>query len=124
MKIQFNNGLIFCWFLISFYSCNLYSQGCKELPTNFSSYSEAVKKVKNADFLIKESINTSKSSWIRGLSYYSCDGKNGFLIMKTDKKEYIHENVPFQIWTDLKKASSFGSSYNEKVRYIYRLVPN
>src|SRR5690349_6464158 len=89
-----------------FFSIISYGQkSCDQLPKKFNTYEEAVSKVKAADFKIKESVNTSKSSWIRGLSYYSCDGVTGFLIMKTDEKEYIHTGVPFALWMDFKSAS-------------------
>ena len=112
-------------FILSlFLSVSLFTSAqtdCKQLPTSFATYEEAISKVKAAKFKINETINTERSSWIRGLSYYSCDGTTGFLIMKTDKKEYIHTGVPYTLWQDFKKASSLGSFYDLNVKHKYHL---
>jgi hypothetical protein len=101
---------------------NLQSQDCSQIPLSFSSYGQATSLVKSSTFKIKETLDTSKSSWIRGATYYSCDSKKGFLIIKTDDREYIHQNVPIEIWNSFKNASSFGSSYNANIKNKYRLV--
>ena len=83
-----------------------------------------MQQIKGAEFKIFETIDTRKSSWIRGLSYLSCDGKSGFMIMTTDSKSYIHQDVPIEIWNDLKSADSFGTYYNEKIKHRYRISIN
>lgn len=80
-----------------------------------------MQQIKVAEFKINETIDTRRSSWIRGLSYFSCDGKSGFMIMKTDSKSYIHQNVPIDIWNEVKNAESFGSYYNDKIKHLYQL---
>jgi len=97
-------------------------QDCSKLPASFSSYEQASSLVKATPFKIKESVNTSKSSWIRGATYYSCDSKKGFLIIKTDDREYIHQNVPIEIWNGFKGASSFGSYYNSILKGNYNVI--
>ena len=82
------------------------NKACESLPKSFSSYEQAQQQVQNVIFKIHESVDTRKSSWIRGLSYFSCDGLVGFLIMQTDKKSYIHQNVPIEKWNELKIADS------------------
>ncbi|HEV8503963.1 MAG TPA: KTSC domain-containing protein [Chitinophagaceae bacterium] len=96
------------------------AQNCKILPAHFYSYEQAISWVKNASFKIKEDVNTSKSSWIRSASYYSCDGKVGYFIFSTDSKEYIHEGIPVEIWNKFKNADSFGSYYDHYIRKKYR----
>jgi hypothetical protein len=49
-----------------------YGQDCNKIPASFSSYEQASDLVKSSNFKIKESVNTSKSSWIRGATFYSC----------------------------------------------------
>jgi len=105
---------------------NLTAQGisdCKKLPITYSSFPEAVKTIKATRFLIEESISTLKSSWIRGASYFSCDGRVGFFILKTDKKEYLYSNLPIEVWKEFKGADSFGSYYNAHIknRYLFEL---
>ncbi|MEP7319331.1 MAG: KTSC domain-containing protein [Panacibacter sp.] len=99
------------------------SQTCSDLPTSFKSYNEAIKKIENANFKISESVNTSKSSWIRSSRYYSCEGKFGYLVFTTDTHKYVHKNVPIEIWNQFKVASSLGSYYNAYIKYKYQLIP-
>lgn len=98
------------------------SQNCKALPTSFPSYLGAIKQVRNSNFTSSEKLNTDKSSWIKGLQFYSCDSKVGFLIIQTDNKEYIHQNLPVEIWNELKVAESFGSFYNNRIKNKYQLT--
>lgn len=63
-----------------------------------------------------EYLNTSKSSFIKGAWY---DKSNGYLIMNINGKYYHYCETPKSIWTELGKASSFGSYYNANVKGNY-----
>lgn len=97
---------------------------CNNLPTKYSSYDEAIQLITTTTFKINESVNTSRSSWIRGANYYSCDGLYGFLIIKTDRNDYIHSNVPISVWEGFKNANSFGSYYDHYIKFQYRFKLN
>ena len=94
---------------------------CQNLPEIFENYEDAHSKIHKTKFYFIENLNTSKSSWIRGASYFSCDGKFGFLSIYTDKKEYIHQNVPIELWNSFKQAESFGRFYNKHIKHKYHL---
>ncbi|AZI20733.1 KTSC domain-containing protein [Chryseobacterium taklimakanense] len=113
-------------FLLILFSCNQQKQNisdCSEIKTPFKSYSEAKNTVKSVDFKFTDKVDTSKSSWIRSAKYYSCDGNAGYLVYTTDKKEYIHQDVPIRVWEEFKNADSFGKYYNKNIKKRYRLVP-
>ena len=113
------NLLFYLLFLVSI---SAYCQtDCNKLQSNFSSYNEAFKKIKSTTFKFTDYANTSKSSWIRGASFYSCDMKFGYLIIQTDDGNYIHKNVPTNIWNSFKHAKSFGSYYNKNIKNRYQL---
>jgi len=103
-------------------TCN--GQDCRNIPTSFSSYQQAIKAIKVATFKMHETVDTSRSSWIRGAKFYSCDSRVGFLIIKTDDREYIHQGVPIEIWMAFKAASSMGSYYQANIRNGYKLKLN
>jgi hypothetical protein len=105
---------------ISLLSCK--AQGCNTIPTHFNSYNDAIAFVKKADFKIKDDVNTSKSSWIRSAAYYSCDGVTGYFIYSTDEREYIHAEVPIELWNEFKEATSFGSFYDRNIKGKYRFT--
>ncbi len=96
---------------------------CSQLPSSYNSYEEAMKTIEASSFKIEESINTSKSSWIKGATFYSCDSIQGFFILKTKRKDYLYSSMPIEIWNGFKNAESFGSYYHKfiKNRYIFEL---
>jgi len=94
---------------------------CNHLPTTFSSYSEAARHVENAHFAFKDEVNTSKSSWIRGAKYFSCDAQFGFFMLTTNKQDYLYQDLPIDIWEGFKNASSFGHYYNSTIKSRYLL---
>lgn len=96
---------------------------CDSLPPHYDSYGQALKSIRHASFHLHESCNTSSSSWIRGAEYYSCDGRTGFFLLKTDKQWYIHRDVPVTVWNGFKSASSRGSYYDNNIKGRYYFVP-
>lgn len=117
-----NLKFLFVAFIISAFSC-LGGTDCENLPSHYKSFYSAIQTIRSASFKIKESVNTSKSSWVRGASYYSCDGITGFFILETDKQSYLYKGVPIEIWEGFKNADSFGRfyDYNIKGRYQFEL---
>lgn len=100
------------------------AQSCNDLPTQFNSYQQANKDIKSANFKIEENINTSRSTFVEGASYYSCDGKIGYLLINIRNTEYIHQNVPITLWKNFKQADSFGKFYNFNIKGNYNLLIN
>ena len=98
-------------------SCNRIN--CDQLPKNYSSYEAAIKTIKAAYFKIHENLNTSNSSWVKGASYFSCDGITGYFILKTEMQEYIYSGVPVEIWNGFKNAESCGSYYDYNIKHHY-----
>lgn len=114
------NKLLISLLLFFILSCK--SQNCEQLPQTYLSYSEALSKITNASFEVSDSVNTSSSSWIKKAKFYSCDSAKGFLVLETSKDAYIFKDVPIQVWNKFKKANSFGSFYNQKIKGKYQLV--
>lgn len=97
------------------------SQNCNNIDLLNKGYKEAISEIRKTNFSLSEKANTN-SSWIKSIEYYSCDETIGFLIMTTKKnKEYIHKNVPVNLWYRFKNTNSYGGFYtsNIKGRYQY-----
>jgi hypothetical protein len=94
---------------------------CNKLQANFSSYRDAVSKIRSTKFNLTDIANTSRSSWVRGASFYSCDKKFGFFIIETDERNYIYKNLPIGVWIGFKNANSFGSYYDRNIKNHYQL---
>jgi hypothetical protein len=113
------------FFLVSVFALISCSQShCEKLPVIFNNYTDAKQKITGAKFSYKESINTSKSSWIRKASYFSCNDSVGYLLIRTDSQDYIHEDVPLQVWKSFKTAGPYGSFYNYNIKGRYQLSIN
>lgn len=93
---------------------------CDQISDIFSSYEEANQKISNANYRFKDFLITSKSSWIKGANFYSCDGEVGYLFLKTNNKTYIHKQVPLSVWEQFKRANSYGKYYNSYIKNRYR----
>ncbi|WP_416441555.1 KTSC domain-containing protein [Phnomibacter sp. MR] len=117
--IQLKHVVLTVTVAVSLLSCQ--SQSCKNLPKQFESYQAAEKLISNSSFKIDETVDTRKSSWIRGARFKSCDGSVGFLIIRLKDKTYIHQNVPSSIWAQFKMAKSFGQFYNQNIKGRYQL---
>ena len=120
MTLKFFKLLLFLMVYIS-----SEAQTCRDLPEQFYSYSQAISAIKNSTFKTTDNLPSGKSSWIVNASFFSCDGRTGFLVYRTDKgNNYVHENVPISIWTQFKNAGSSGSYYVSYIKGRYRLVPD
>jgi signal transduction histidine kinase len=105
-------------FLIS----TIQGQTCKDLPTHFNSYDEAVSKVEKATFKVKDKITCYGSSWITKATFHSCDGNTGYFILYTQNgKNYIHKGVPLNVWKHFKSTDSSGSYYSKYIKGKYQL---
>jgi hypothetical protein len=116
--------LLFSFIFALFSFTSVFGQDCHQMPAHFSSYEAATAWVKQAIFTFTDKANTSKSSWIRSASFYSCDGKTGFFIFSTEGNEYIHANMPISVWNGFKNADSFGKYYNAYIKGRYQFLLN
>jgi len=106
---------------VLFFICSCKGTDCEKLPKTFASYVDAEHQIEHSSFKFTDDIRTEKSSWLKGAEYFSCDNQFGFFILHTDKGDYIHQNLPLEIWYDFKNASSFGSYYSRNIRNRYQL---
>lgn len=94
---------------------------CSEMNSDFQSYNEAVKTIKNTDFHVEEDLSNNNSSWIDNAEYYSCDNNFGYMILYTDGDEYFYQNMPSNVWREFQKADSKGRFYNRHIKGKYQL---
>jgi hypothetical protein len=111
--------------ILLIYSLNVSAQNsCNSLPNSFSTYSDAERQIYNTSFYFVDKCNTGGSSWIKAASFYSCDGKSGFMFIVTSSETYIHQNLPISLWQNFKRANSFGGFYTSYIRGNYHLRTN
>lgn len=79
---------------------------------NFNNYGKA------ETAPVKESIETRGSSMFTELSY-----NNGTMIVDmVNFGRYEYRNVPIEVWQRFKKASSYGSFYNQYIKGVFTYI--
>ncbi len=91
---------------------NAGTDNCSAKTSSWKSEKEALVALENMAFLLSETFVNDSTSWLLGAAYYSCDGKNGYLVVQSNQKEFVHASVPVEVWQDLRKARSKGGFYN------------
>ena len=110
-------SIIYFWVILT--SC--VKIDCNKIPEEFVQYESGIKFVKTSSFQITDKIKTPSSSWIIGAQFYSCDNTVGFLVIVTQKKEYLHQGVPVEVWQNFKNANSYGEFYNKFLKGKFKL---
>lgn len=111
---------LFLFVLFTFFT-SIEALDCNKIPQSFSSYREAESIITTATWKLKDRVDCSKSSWIQEASFYSCDGHEGYFLMKTKEgKSYLHKDVPKSLWIQFKGAGSFGTFYNSYFKEKYQ----
>lgn len=63
-----------------------------------------------------EYLNTSKSSFVRGAWY---DKENEYMVIKLKETNYHYCSLSRHVWSAFRKADSFGSYYEDKIKGNY-----
>jgi len=113
-------SLIFAFF---FLGSSLHAQGgdCNSVVDGWKSEKQAIAIIQGSNFETSDSISPYNSSWMSSAHFYSCSPDSGYLIVKSDKKTFVHQEVPKEIWSSLKKAKSVGGFYNFYIKNNYKL---
>lgn len=100
---------------------NAQEDNCNQIMQDWKSEKDAISKIENATFTYSESLVAEQSNWMSSAHYYSCDEEYGFLIVKSEKKAFIHQEVPIAVWKALKNAKTTGGYYNFYIKNKYKL---
>lgn len=93
---------------------------CPPSSSTWKSEKDAILRIENETFEFSESATVDADSWIQSMVYYSCDMEFGYLIVKCDKKSYLHQKVPVGVWKALKEANSKGGYYNFYIKNHFK----
>jgi len=97
--------------------------GCQTMQTAFSSYDEAKQIIRRTEFKFTDQLGTGKSSWIQDAYYYSCDERIGYFLLVTQKKDYIFQDMPLEVWHEFINTPSHGSYFISNIKGRYQFVP-
>ena len=103
---------------------NAQEDNCNQIAQDWKTEKDAISKIETAIFTFSESIRADQSKWMNSAHFYSCDKEYGFLIVKSEKNAFIHQNVPMAVWQALKNAKAIGGYYNFYIKNKYKLEKN
>ncbi len=87
---------------------------CDSLTLKGLEKDEAVKLLQNTRFRFQQDFRLTRKKGLKAGSYYSCDGKKGYLSIIFDDKKYLYINVPLKIWENfIKSADPEGYFLND-----------
>jgi hypothetical protein len=104
--------------LIGLYSCSRHE--CHDLKNEFESNKKYIETVEKTRFKFQDKLFTSDKSWINEISFFSCDGNSGFLIVTIGNKKYLYSEVTSETWFEFKNCESFGKYYNFNIKGKYK----
>ena len=81
------------------------STNCDSLDLIGSSLSESIDLIRASTYRFDQSFRLTRKQGLQLGEYYSCDSKEGFLIIKYDGKESLYYKVEKHIWDELISSS-------------------
>lgn len=98
--------------------------GCSQMSENWKSEKEAVRRIESTIFKSHDSVRPNEDSWMTSAHFYSCNDVFGYLLIKSEKRTSVHQDVPIAEWNSLKNAKSIGGFYNFYLKNKYQLEMN
>ena len=84
---------------------------CDSLPALFTDHHQALKMIRGANFRFTQDFEIRRNTGFRGANFYSCDNRNGFLIVKVNDQSIIFPDVPKQIWDEFIGSNNMEGYY-------------
>lgn len=81
------------------------STNCDSLDITGLSQSGSIELIRASKFRFNQSFRLSRKQGLQLGGYFSCDNKEGFLIIKYDGKESLYQNVAKQVWEEFISSS-------------------
>ncbi len=95
---------------------------CDSLPETFESFDDALTKIESAKFRFTQNFKTTRRSGVMAAYYYSCESKDGYLILTLDGLRKIYGSFPRIGWKRLLETNDLDGYYQDEIRDNYKLV--
>lgn len=97
---------------------------CDSLDIYALSFDEAVHLIERSTFRFQQQFKISRTYGVMNARYYSCNGEEGYLIMKVDKKDLLYFDVPKIKWERLISSADINGFYDSEIAGQYRAITN
>jgi len=95
---------------------------CDSLDIDALSFDEAVQLIERSTFRYQQQFKISRTYGIMNARYYSCNGEEGYLIMRVDKKDLLYFDVPKVKWETLISSADINGVYDSEIAGQYRAI--
>ncbi|NOT52570.1 MAG: hypothetical protein HOP10_14995 [Chitinophagaceae bacterium] len=96
---------------------------CDKIPDSFSSYQEAINRIRSSSFKMIDSILVPEGNVMKSAAYYSCDKQSGyFFYRRKGGSEYFLSQVPIKLWQSFKKSDFKDDFFDNSIKDKYTSV--
>lgn len=95
---------------------------CQELPDSFDDLQSALTAIKSSRFYYEQKIKTTRKNGLMGANYYSCDFKNGYLIIRFDNVEQLYPQVEMALWKRFQQTRDIDGFYAREIRVLPQII--
>lgn len=94
---------------------------CDFLDITDLSVTKSISRIRASKFRFDQSFKITGKQGLQSGVYYSCDNKEGFLIIEINNKKHLFDKVDIQIWKELISSSNPEEYYfnikNQLIEY-------
>ena len=95
------------------------NSACDNFKNASYSQTELIKNLENSDLEFTQTFEIPSARGIQKVSYYYCQGKGGFLLVKFHDKELLYKEVPLNVWFEFRFTDPTQSFYIKQIKYNY-----
>lgn len=99
------------------------STNCESLDIKEQSLSKSIELIRASKFRFNQSFRLSRKQGLQLGAYYSCDNKDGFLIIRYNGKENLYHKVDKQLWDEFISSSDPEGYYLKEIRQQLQIHP-
>lgn len=98
------------------------STDCDSLDVSTVSLTEAIQMIEKTKFRFQQQFSISRAYGVMKAAYYSCEGENGYLVMRVDKSDFIYSSVPKTIWDELISSPDINNFYKTRILNQFKVI--
>ncbi len=95
---------------------------CHKLPETFQDLVEAIRLIKASRFGYQQDFKTTRRSGLMEASYYSCDFKSGYLIVRFDGQDHLYTQIPVEMWEQFRQTADIDGFYLNKIKPLAEIT--
>jgi len=96
------------------------STNCDSLRFDGMEKAAILRQLEESKFRTSENFVLRRKSGLRAASFYSCDNKTGYLVIRYNDDDEIYLDVPLETWQSLTKNADPDGFYLQSIDPVYK----